>query len=740
MTPVEPIRRLPVSGTWIYVDRLDVAPGTSVAAHVSAPSDHEIEVVKLGLDAVLDPAQPLDADCADATVLETVSCEGAARTITPGSYVRLGGPPVPDGPLSFGLWVRPWRLPVLDVAQVAWHALVADIDYPDAARFGLVVDHLGRPGVYAGDGGAFRHAWLHMAPPVMAARLGRWSHLAASIGPDAVRLFLDGRQILAVDANIPTPIVGPAARLRLGAMAEAGEADDFLDGDIAAPFIAGTLLDLRGARRLFDDGGRSTPADLGIEGVLGYWPLDEEVGESVRDASASGRDGTIVNHGTWMIGGPLFDPADRLPFEYDPAQDRDRGHGLRLSSDDLIDAGWPVSASFKIPADADSGLYAIRVRLAGQKPEEACVAPFVVARRTPRRPGSIALLAATNTWHAYGRRPTNELAAYGLTSSFYSTHFNGRPFFHIGLRLPIPYAQPYAFESRRSTRTRSTHLVRTERHMEAWLHREGYPYEVITDLDLHEDPELLTRFAALVIVGHSEYWTDNARQGVVDYLDGGGRVLSLSGDTLSVRVTIDKARQVMECRKIVYDEDTRWLTPAMWGESWHSHDRQPGGTLRRLGKPAWEVLGISFKGMIDDGTPTSFAAYKLLQPDHFLVRGPHPVVPDADGMIGKRSLNGLSGASGYEFDANPDRTRLGPGPLPGVTTLASASAQRNIEWLGERDHGADLIYWERPDGGVVVNFGSIAAAGALPVDEAFANIVRNTLAHFGVSRAHGESG
>jgi hypothetical protein len=105
-----------------------------------------------------------------------------------------------------------------------------------------------------------------------------------------------------------------------------------------------------------------------------------------------------------------------------------------------------------------------------------------------------------------------------------------------------------------------------------------------------------------------------------------------------------------------------------------------------------------------------------------------------DKQIGGKSLNGLGGASGYEFDANPNRTGMGPAPLPGVTTLASALGQRNIEWLGDPNHGADMIYWQRPNGGIVVNFGSIAAAGALPVDPAFAHIVRNTLAHFGVPR------
>jgi hypothetical protein len=88
---------------------------------------------------------------------------------------------------------------------------------------------------------------------------------------------------------------------------------------------------------------------------------------------------------------------------------------------------------------------------------------------------------------------------------------------------------------------------------------------MITDEDLDEDPELLSHFRALAIVGHSEYWSDRARDGLAAYLDSGGQVLCLSGDTLSVRVSYDADRSEMECRKIVYDDDPRWLAPAPLG-------------------------------------------------------------------------------------------------------------------------------------------------------------------------------
>lgn len=733
----EKIRRLPVPGTWAYLDRLDVEAGTSVDVHVSAPASHRIELLRLGRRAVIDPAASLDDDREEAVVLAAVDRPATPQTIAPGSFVSVGGAPLPEGPLAMGLWVRLWRIPVVDVVQVAWQALMAEIDYPHRARFGLLVDHLGRIGLYWGDGGPFRHAWLHMGPAVFAGELGEWRHVAVSADPQrGATIYVDGEAVHEVAGPLPPP--KPAdTRFRIGAMAEHGEAADLLDADIALPFVGSFVLDAKAAKAIHARRSRLVRADLPGRGLEGFWPLDEEIGDAVRDASGKNRHGRILNHGTWMVGGPDFDPARRMPLEYDPSADPDHGHGLRLSSDDLMDAGWPVATSFDVPADAPSGIYAVRVLLAGQAVADSLETAFVVTRKKPRRPGAIAVLAATNTWHAYARRPTNELAVYGLTSTYYSVHLNGRPFYHLGMKLPLPYATPFGYESKRATATGSTHLVRTERHLEAWLDREGYAFEFVTDVDLHREPGLLKNFAALAIVGHSEYWSQQARQGVLDYLAAGGKVVSLSGDTLSVRVAFNDDLSVMECRKIVFEPDARWLAPAMWGESWHSSDRKAGGTFRRLGMPPYDVLGMSFKGMIDDGTPTSFTAYTLLDSEHFLVKGPHPVVADAEGRIGLNSLNGSGGASGYEFDANLDRTRLADAPLPGITTIASALGQRNIEWLGDPNHGADLIHWQRPGGGEVVNFGSIGAAGALPVDEAFANLLRNTLHHFAIEKSSG---
>ena len=41
----------------------------------------------------------------------------------------------------------------------------------------------------------------------------------------------------------------------------------------------------------------------------------------IRVASFHGRPGRIVNHATWMVGGPRFDAARRMPLEYRPDDD-----------------------------------------------------------------------------------------------------------------------------------------------------------------------------------------------------------------------------------------------------------------------------------------------------------------------------------------------------------------------------------------------------------------------------------
>ena len=94
-----------------------------------------------------------------------------------------------------------------------------------------------------------------------------------------------------------------------------------------------------------------------------------------------------------------------------------------------------------------------------------------------------------------------------------------------------------------------SHLMRGERFTHVWLDEQGYDYDVISDHDLHRDPDQLDGYRVVLINGHSEYWSIPAYEGVDRYLRGGGRAVVLSGNTMFWRVSFDDDGPVMECRK-----------------------------------------------------------------------------------------------------------------------------------------------------------------------------------------------
>src|SRR5438552_4081472 len=125
-----------------------------------------------------------------------------------------------------GVWGYAERIGVRPGEAVRFH-----VNAPAAYDFSVV--KLGRRAILdpAADGGVWRHRWLHLTDEILGKRPGQWVHLAATIAEDGVRIAVDGQTAYTAAGPIPLSQPGAAARLRLGANAEQGAADDFLDGD-----------------------------------------------------------------------------------------------------------------------------------------------------------------------------------------------------------------------------------------------------------------------------------------------------------------------------------------------------------------------------------------------------------------------------------------------------------------------------------------------------------------------------
>ena len=103
--------------------------------------------------------------------------------------------------------------------------------------------------------------------------------------------------------------------------------------------------------------------------------------------------------------------------------------------------------------------------------------------------------------------------------------------------MPWPIVGPYTLMG--PEEWDYSHLCRQDRFTQVWLETQGYDYDVLSDTDLHLDPDALDGYKVLFVVGHSEYWSFEAMNAVSRFLDRGGNAIVLSGNTAFWRVSFN---------------------------------------------------------------------------------------------------------------------------------------------------------------------------------------------------------
>ena len=567
---IPPHRPLKVAGVHAYSDQ-SIAAGQTISFHVSSTVPYRFTVCQLGLK--------VDDLAGDVVLHEFPVAQPRVQSIHPGSYVHVKKRLTQSvRALTLECWVRPWKVN-------APAGLLTQYDDDKSCGYGLILNASGGVSFYLGDGKNHRSAWMHSAGENRV-KAGRWYHLVAAWDGQAKTIWIDGKEAGRWPFQGIKGVVTPGSSpLRLAASSEDGLADHFLDGDLAMPVIYEQGLDSAPiAARL----GQQGLAPAAGKTVLACWNFTEEIGSRVADGSRHNRHGQIINHATWMIGGPSFQ-ADVTRFgDYDPRKDERRGNGLRFASDDLYDCRWAVTHKYHVPTKARSGIYVGRFQF--EQEGKPCLqhVTFIVRKPEWRKPAPILLLTATNTWRAYSgtqfglaqSKLKQVWGTGGTTNSLgnppafnvYRAHAAGQGTYQVGLRMPWPAAGPYMLYG---GPTDYSHLMRAERFAQVWLEQAGYEFEVVTDLDLHRNPKLLADYRVVVINGHSEYWSLPMYEGLEKYLKNGGNVLCLSGNSLFWRVSFNEDATIMECRKV--DAPGEQVPVARRGEAWHSQDGKRGG-------------------------------------------------------------------------------------------------------------------------------------------------------------------
>lgn len=211
--------------------------------------------------------------------------------------------------------------------------------------------------------------------------------------------------------------------------------------------------------------------------------------------------------------------------------------------------GWP-GYDFQIPNDWPTGAYIANLVETNNRGEQINSSKeinadgrdakvlFVVKSNSPGQNAHILYKLSLTTYHAYnysggGNLYAGESSRDPVTKkrvNKVSIHRSGGgtggaiPDFDTGNNLPSSF-DPYDQRSPRQT------FAHWDVPFITWLEKNAYRVDYCTDLDLHEEHDLLTPYNLLLSVGHDEYWSDQMRARVEAFIGQGGNVAFLSGNT-----------------------------------------------------------------------------------------------------------------------------------------------------------------------------------------------------------------
>ncbi len=551
-----------------------------------------------------------------------------------------------------------------------------------------------------------------------------WHHLAVVAAAGTMGLYVDGKPV--GEVAVDTPAVRPSP-LRIGAgVNDAGESSAFFTGDICAPAVYDQALSAKviAARFAGDD---ITPE----AGCVGHWTFEDVTGMPYRDTTGSGSDGRPVNYPVRLIAGPGR-TEDSDWCSYVPDDDPEFGYAIRLFADNFQDCRWPVTTSWKVPNDLQSGQYAARITDANgaQQYVDFIVSPRSVTAR-------MLCLSTTCTRLAYNFQSFNDPELdYGAYAKHSSYPLLGTM---IGARKP---AGGWWYRT----------TIDFELPFYDWLRSRSIAHDVRTEWELYEHPELLDDYDVVAIAGHSEYWPHEQYERLENFVKRGGHLLIMSGNTSYWRVSLDLHNAVTEVRKHLWYDDPPGADHDTVNAASHCHqlDHLPGGTMRACGYLEARLIGVMTNGWTDPPHPGPRTHYTVLAPEHLLFQTPHKV--DTAGAF-------ADGAAGYETDCSCRSLmeQSGPRKVPAyppadgskqptpetpfdenLTVLARAYLPDStiVDFDDHCQPGemlSEMVIWERPGHGLVFNAGGVLTAWPLATDKNYEGLILNVLNRMGVT-------
>jgi len=223
--------------------------------------------------------------------------------------------------------------------------------------------------------------------------------------------------------------------------------------------------------------------------------------------------------------------------------------------------GTPRTMTLDVPRSWQSGYYAATFPTAFGVRNII----FVVRAENPGAWSETVVISPTHTYQAYND--------YGGKSLYPSDDPNRA--------TALTYNRPYNQEAGLGR------YPIWEQHFVDWMTRKGRRFEVLTDVDL-EEPNALSRYRLVVLVGHSEYWTAAARTRLEEYSRNGGHIAVLGGNTMWWQVRLgDQNRTLVGLKSLAQRFDIVGdVAPELVTTNWHSSP---------VNRPENSIIGASFR-------------------------------------------------------------------------------------------------------------------------------------------------
>lgn len=455
----------------------------------------------------------------------------------------------------------------------------------------------------------------------------------------------------------------------------------------------------------------------------------------ITDISSNKLKGKLVNIGERGVRGRFWD-SSTIRWTDNPAL----YDAISFFPDDLYDAQWAPSFSYQIPANMDSGIYAIKLTRQGFSD----YIPFFVVAPKGKPQAKLAVWLSDYNYLAYsnmtigvtaaknypGQNLSNRDARFFLanleyaTGGVYNQHVDGSYFIYGSRKRP-------EFGTKLSGQIAYNFVADT--HITALLEHDGIKYDIITDelLD-REGAEVLKQYQTIISSTHHEYVTGESIEQIAEYTANGGRFLYAGANGFFWAVAQNPAFPgVVESRNFSTIGD-RYLT-----------NGQQGGLMVETGRLAGGVVGTETSSMVFNGS-SGYRKEKAAKNSRaaWIFKGTKEGRVFGDGYGIDKVHGGVVGLELDRYNANNGVPRHAlvlatNEPLkPKIEDVKLGTLPLSISYHpaeGEPWAQANMVFFETSKGGAVFATGSIAWMGSAVAnnfDNDVATITRNVIRRF----------